>query len=131
MNAFTHENFLPALQAALPEFVPFSAEAQRHLATPHDYPVYGLFLDYANMLQRLLDADNRPDLTRYFTFLNQLLDSPDDYLQECIYECVIEFLALSRASYYHTAIQYLSPVGVALLNGCKAVPPLGVLSPPW
>lgn len=131
MRTFTHENFLPALQAALPEFVPFSAEARRHLTTPDDYPVYGLFLDYARLLQRHLDADNHPDLARYFGFLNQLLESEDAYLQECIYECVIEFLALSRAAYYHTACQYLSPAGVALLNMCKATPPLGVPSPPW
>ena len=129
MRPFTHANFLPALQAALPEFVPFSAEARRHLATPDAYPIYGLFLDYARMLQILLDADSRQDLARYFGFLNQLLESEDEYLQECIYECVIEFLALSRAAYYHTALQYLSPAGVALLNMCKATPPLGVPSP--
>jgi hypothetical protein len=131
MSTLTHENFFPVLQAALPEFTAFSSDAQQHQVSPEGYLVYGLFLDYAHMLQCLLDADNRPDLARYFAFLNQLLESSDEYLQHCLYECVIEFLALSRASYYHTALQYLSPAGISLLNYCKAVPPLGVLSPPW
>jgi hypothetical protein len=130
MSTFTHKSFFPALQAALPEFVAASPAAQQRLADP-DYPIFGIFYDYTTRLRGLLDTDNRPDLVRYFGFLNQLLETKDAHLLACIYDNIIEFLALSSAVYYHASLQYLSPFGVALLNDCKTDPPLGVLSPPW
>lgn len=130
MSPFTHESFFPALQAALPEFVATSPAAQQRLADP-EYPIFGIFYDYTTRLRALLDVDNRADLARYFGFLNQLLDSKDAHLLACLHDNIIEFLALSQASYYHTSLQYLSPFGVALLKDCKTNPPLGVLPSPW
>ena len=130
MTTFTHENFFPALQAALPEFVAFSPAAQQRLADP-EYPIFGIFYDYTTRLRGLLDVDNRPDLVRYFAFLNQLLDTQDAHLLACIHDNVIEFLALSSSFYYQASLHYLSPFGVALLTDCKIDPPLGVLPPAW
>ena len=119
------------LNSLLPDFTAYSEEFREYLADPVDQSMYGVFVDFASMLKILMDVDNKIELTRYFDFVNRLVESSDEYLEQVAYDCIIESLAHTNQYYYEEAIKYLSPTGVRLLNWCKNNPPLGNAVPSW
>ena len=124
-------NVAQELNAALPNFYAFSKNFRDYLSNPSEHFVYDIFGDYAEMLTILIDVRNEADLTLYYAFLNRMIDFSDDYIKNCIYECIIEPLALARKDYYEESLKRLNTSGVELLMFCKANPPLGEVPPPW
>ena len=119
------------LNSLLPDFTAYSTSFQEYLADPVDHSLYGVFADFASMLKILMDVDNRAELSRYFAFLNKIIESPDEYIEQVVYDCIIESLAHTNQYYYTESKKYLNPTGVKLLNWCKNNPPLGVAIPAW
>jgi hypothetical protein len=118
------------LHTLLPEFTAYSADFRDYLADPVDHSLYGVFNQFAYRLRKLMDEGNQEELTRYFSFVNRLLESPDEYLAQVTYDCIIEALAHNGKYYYQEATKYLSPAGIETLNWCKNNPPLGLATPP-